>query len=58
MPRITKSVPEPPSFDGVCNGTTVTSLEDPALTQGAVGIFAGGDLDDVVVEQVTVEALR
>jgi hypothetical protein len=47
-----------PEFAFKVNGTTVASLEDPTLIQGAVGIFAGGDLNDVVVEQVTVAALR
>lgn len=40
------------------NGTTVARLEDTTLVQGTVGLFAGGDLNDVVVEQITVEALR
>jgi osmotically inducible protein OsmC len=37
------------------NGTEVASVEDAALQDGTVGVFAGGDLDEVAVERLTVQ---
>jgi hypothetical protein len=40
----------------IVNGTTVASVEDPALARGGVGLFAGGDGNEVLVERLTVQA--
>jgi hypothetical protein len=37
------------------NGSEVANLTDPILRQGGVGMFAGGDGNEVVVERYTVE---
>jgi hypothetical protein len=39
------------------NGTEVANLVDPALIQGSVGLFAGGDGNEVVVERFAVQPL-
>jgi hypothetical protein len=39
----------------VLNGTQLTSQEDSVLSEGAVGLFMGGDLNEVVVDRFTVE---
>jgi hypothetical protein len=39
----------------VVNGMEVTSLEDAVLTEGAVGIFVGGDLNGVALERLIVQ---
>jgi hypothetical protein len=39
------------------NGTDVTTAEDSALDMGAVGVFVGGDLNDVVMQRFAVQAL-
>ncbi len=36
------------------NGAQIAEVTDAAITQGGVGLFAGGDLNDVLVEQVVV----
>lgn len=36
------------------NGTQVATLQDSGLRQGGVGVFVGGDLNEVVLEQFTV----
>jgi hypothetical protein len=36
------------------NGAHVASVEDAALTDGAVGVFVGGDLNEVVLERLFV----
>jgi hypothetical protein len=43
-----------PRLTFAVNGKTVADLEDASLTQGGVGLFAGGDGNDVVVEQFEV----
>ena len=40
------------------NGTEVATVEDAALDVGAVGVFVGGDLNDVVLQRFVVQALR
>src|SRR5205823_13860699 len=40
------------------NGSDVTTSEDSALDMGAVGVFVGGDLNDVVIQRFVVQALR
>ena len=37
------------------NGKQVASVADATLPAGAVGIFAGGDLNEVAVERVLVQ---
>jgi hypothetical protein len=37
------------------NGVLVADLEDPVLSQGAVGVFVGGDLNEVVLERFAVQ---
>jgi hypothetical protein len=39
------------------NGTRVAAVEDHALAVGAVGVFVGGDFNEVALERLTVEAL-
>ncbi len=39
------------------NGTQVASRTDATLAEGAVGLFVGGDGNEVVVERFTVTAL-
>ena len=38
------------------NGAEVASREDGALAEGTVGIFAGGDLNEVALERFAVQA--
>jgi hypothetical protein len=38
------------------NGSVVASLTDPVLTAGAVGVFVGGDLNDVLLERFVLQA--
>jgi hypothetical protein len=38
------------------NGITVASVDDPTLTAGGVGLFAGGDGNEVVVESLRVQS--
>jgi hypothetical protein len=40
------------------NGTDVATVEDAALEMGAVGVFVGGDLNDVVLQRLVVQAVR
>ena len=40
----------------IVNGMTVASVDDPVLARGGVGLFAGGDGNEVVVERLTVQA--
>ena len=37
------------------NGTLVASVLDSVLVEGAVGIFAGGDLNEVVIDRFVVQ---
>ncbi|MBA2527863.1 MAG: hypothetical protein H0V18_19090 [Pyrinomonadaceae bacterium] len=37
------------------NGTSVASVVDSVLAEGAVGIFAGGDLNEVVIDRFVVQ---
>jgi hypothetical protein len=46
-----------PQLTFLVNGARVASLIDGALAEGAVGIFVGGDLNDVVVERLVVQVL-
>ena len=39
----------------VVNGSEVASAADPTLPEGAVGVFVGGDLNEVVLERFVVE---
>jgi hypothetical protein len=39
------------------NGLMVASVDDPALSVGGVGVFAGGDFNEVMVEGLQVQAL-
>jgi len=38
------------------NGTPVVTLQDNTLSSGAVGVFAGGDLNEVALERFLVQA--
>jgi hypothetical protein len=38
------------------NGSRVAGETDPAPTEGAVGVFLGGDLNEVVLERFVVRA--
>jgi hypothetical protein len=40
------------------NGTQVANVADTTLPEGGVGVFVGGDANDVVVERFTVERLE
>jgi hypothetical protein len=40
----------------IVNGVTVASVDDASLTAGSVGLFAGGDGNEVVVESLRVQA--
>jgi hypothetical protein len=40
----------------VVNGTEVARVEDVALSEGAVGVFVGGDSNEVALEQLLVAA--
>ncbi|MDP8924380.1 MAG: hypothetical protein M3O34_16095 [Chloroflexota bacterium] len=40
------------------NGMSVATVEDPTLDMGAVGVFVGGDLNEVVLDRFVVQALR
>jgi hypothetical protein len=40
----------------IVNGTTVASVDDPALTRGGIGLFAGGDGNEVLVEGLRVQS--
>jgi hypothetical protein len=44
-----------PRLSFVVNGADVASLEDPTLEDGSVGIFVGGDLNEVVLERLIVQ---
>jgi hypothetical protein len=44
-PRLTLSV----------NGAQVAEIEDPALSEGRVGVFAGGEQNEVIVEQILIQ---
>jgi len=37
------------------NGTQVTSREDPALQAGGVGVFVGGDFNEVTLDRLVVQ---
>ena len=38
------------------NGSVVARVDHPELTEGAVGVFVGGDLNEVVLERLVVQA--
>jgi hypothetical protein len=40
------------------NGTMVAGSADAALQQGAVGLFVGGDLNEVAFKRFTVQSLE
>jgi hypothetical protein len=40
----------------IVNGITVASVDDASLTAGGVGLFAGGDGNEVVIESLRVQA--
>jgi hypothetical protein len=40
------------------NGIEVAAIEDTALDAGAVGVFVGGDLNEVVLQRLVIEVLR
>ena len=44
-----------PRFTFLINGTRVASVEDPALGQGGVGLYLGGDRNEVVAEHFLVQ---
>jgi hypothetical protein len=45
-----------PRLTFLVNGTQVAEVEDPAPSRGRVGIFAGGLQNEVIVEQVLIQA--
>src|SRR5207249_1606843 len=44
-----------PHLTFLVNGTEVASIEDTALGEGAVGLFVGGDFNDVVLQKLLVQ---
>jgi hypothetical protein len=40
------------------NGTVVFNLFDPVLQEGAVGVFVGGDLNEIAIDRFVVQALH
>ena len=44
-----------PQLTFLVNGTQVATLQDSALASGAVGVFAGGDLNEVAIERFLVQ---
>jgi hypothetical protein len=44
-----------PRFTFLINGTEVASIEDQSLEQGGVGLYLGGDLNEVIVEHFLVQ---
>jgi hypothetical protein len=40
------------------NGVSVASIDDPTLVDGGVGLFAGGDLNEVVVEALQLQSVE
>jgi LPXTG-site transpeptidase (sortase) family protein len=40
------------------NGSVVASLSDPLLADGAVGVFVGGDLNEVVLDRFVLQVAR
>jgi hypothetical protein len=46
-----------PRLTFVVNGTGVATVEDAAPSNGVVGVFGGGDFNDVALERFRAEAL-
>jgi len=46
------------TFTLIVNGSEVAKIVDDALSEGAVGVFVGGDQNDVVLERLRVAAPR
>ena len=42
-------------FTFTINGTRVAAVEDSVLTAGGVGVFVGGDFNEVALDHFTVE---
>jgi hypothetical protein len=47
-----------PRITFLVNGSVVASLNDPILSGGAVGVFVGGDLNEVALDRLVVQVPR